>query len=309
MTSLPKRPIRRIACVGEVMIELIAGRDGAARLGVAGDTYNTAVYLARDLLGADVSVAYITALGTDPYSDRILSALTSHGIDAGHVERRPDKMPGLYAIDTDDEGERTFSYWRSDSAARSLFSAPCRIGLDTLDGFDMVYLSGITLAILPPAIRAALIAHVARFSEQGGTLAFDSNYRPRLWESVDTARQVSAELWGCTDIALPSIDDEMALFGDAGPDDVAPRLQAQGVRRGALKRGRQGPLGLPGTNSTQRFEPVTKVIDSTAAGDSFNAGYLAAIARGLPEDQAMMRGHALASRVVGHQGAIIPDTV
>ena len=172
----------------------------------------------------------------------------------------------------------------------------------------MVYLSGITLAILPPAVRAALMDHVRAFSAAGGTLGYDSNYRPRLWEDVETARQVSTELWRAADIAMPSVDDEMALFGDQTPDDVVARLAAQGVRRGALKRGRMGPLDLSGDPHPHVFAPVANVGDSTAAGDSFNAGYLAAIARGEDDHAAIAEGHVLASRVIGYRGAIIPDT-
>ncbi len=302
-----KRPIRSIACIGEVMIELIANQDGSARVGVAGDTYNTAVYLARALRGSDITVSYVTALGTDPYSDRIHAAIQSHGLDTSCVERRAGQMPGLYAIDTDETGERSFSYWRSAAAARQLFSPGGTVSFDDLNRFDMVLLTGISMAILPPKIREQVIAWAEEFSATGGTLVYDSNHRPQLWEDVQTARDVNTGMWQRADIALPSLDDEQALFGDPSTEATVARLNDIGATKGALKRGEQGPLDLSGTHVfAVPAEPIN-VVDTTAAGDSFNAGYLSAIALGQSPLQAMAAGHALAARVIAIPGAIIPE--
>ena len=302
-----KRPIRHIACIGEVMIELIAGQNGDARLGVAGDTFNTAVYLARMLRGSDVTVSYVTALGTDPYSDRIVAAIAGHGLDTQFVERRAGQMPGLYAIDTDADGERSFSYWRSTSAARQLFSDGGSVTFDALDKVDMVLLTGISLAILPPHIRSAVLAWTKTFSDNGGTVAYDSNHRPKLWEDADTARAITEAMWRQADIALPSADDEQDLFGDASSDAVAARLRGWGVASGALKRGPDGPLDLSGQHVFQAPDTPIKVVDTTAAGDSFNAGYLASVALGKSTLDAMTAGHNLAGRVIGAPGAIIKE--
>lgn len=302
----PKRPIRKIACVGEVMIELIAAADDRASIGVAGDTFNTAVYLARLLDGKAFSVSYVTALGRDPYSDRIFDAIVEHGLATGHIERRAGMMPGLYAIDTDDQGERSFSYWRSQSAARSLFSPPCQVALEQLNDFDLVFLSGISMAILPPPVRARLIAWADAFREGGGTLAYDSNHRPMLWQDEKEAQSVNDAMWARADIALPSLDDEMALYGDDTPEDAVRRLRALGVRNGAMKRGAEGPLDLDTLRGLEQPARTVTVIDSTAAGDSFNAGFLAQMALGKGSPQALRAGHELATRVIAQKGAIIP---
>ena len=169
----------------------------------------------------------------------------------------------------------------------------------------MLYLSAITLAILPPAHRQALREWLPGFRARGGRLVFDSNYRPRLWPDQTTAQQVVADFWRQTDIALPSVDDEMALFSDITEAQVLERLRSYGVTDGALKRGAQGPLALSGQVAGP-FPQAERMIDSTAAGDSFNAGYLAARDRGAPEPEALAAGHALASRVIGCKGAILP---
>lgn len=301
-----KRPIRRIACVGEVMIELVTREGDAATIGAAGDTYNTAVYLARALRGGDAAISYVTALGQDPYSERILAAMRGHGIDTGHVERREERIPGLYAIDTDAEGERSFTYWRGESAARTLFEPPCTVPVEALDGFDLVLLSGITMAILPPAMRARVIGWAETFCANGGTLAYDSNHRPRLWEAPDAARDINDAMWARADIALPSVDDEMAIHGERSESSVLARLGRLGVRRGALKRGAAGPLDLATATVPANLPKVEEVVDSTAAGDSFNAGFLAAVVSGRSDLDAARAGHLLASRVIRHRGAIIP---
>lgn len=305
--TIAKRPIQSICCIGEVMIELVNGRDGNIALGVAGDTYNTAVYLKRQLKTADVTVSYCTALGTDPYSTKIRDTLSHYGLDTSCIESREDKIPGLYAVDTDDQGERSFTYWRSDAAARTLFQSPGTVSLETLETFDLIYLSGISMAILPAAIREKLIDFIAAFRAKGGTFAYDSNYRPRLWEDQATAQGVNNRMWQLADIALPSVDDEMALFGDASEAAVVDRLHGFGVTAGALKRGAEGPLDLAGQAVAQDLTLVEKVVDSTAAGDSFNAGYLAALVQGQTTQMQMESGHNLAAKVITHPGAIIPD--
>lgn len=305
MVMQPKRPIRKIACIGEVMIELRPAEADTFKASVAGDTYNTAVYLSRLLTETEVTVSYMTALGLDTLSDQIVEDATLHGLMTDMIERRPDKMPGLYMIHTDQSGERSFSYWRDTSAARTLFSPPCNVSLNALGQFDLVVLSGITMAILPATMRDELIESAAAFVCGGGTLAFDSNYRPRLWEDIEIARSVTERMWGLADIALPSLDDEMALFGDENRYAVVERLSCSGAVRGALKCGAEGPFDLA-TRHAPTLPPVQNVVDSTAAGDSFNAGFLAAHVQGLGDPAAARAGHTLATHVIGFPGAIVP---
>lgn len=205
----------KVLCVGEAMVELAVDAPGR-QIGYAGDTLNTAIYLARGL-GARGTVDYVTVLGRDPLSDRIADFAAAEGVGTGRIRRHPDRLPGLYAITLDAAGERSFTYWRDRSAARTLFED----GFAQLDGADLIYLSGITLAILPPAVRLALLDRLAAGPAR---VAFDSNYRPRLWEDAATARRVTEGAWRLAHIALPSADDEMALFGDASPMGVLARL-------------------------------------------------------------------------------------
>ncbi|WP_299826187.1 sugar kinase [uncultured Roseobacter sp.] len=288
----------RVACIGEAMIEL-SMQGTTAQVGVAGDTLNTAIYLKR--AARDVSVDYVTCLGDDPFSEQIRAFIGAQGIGCAAIRTIEGKSPGLYAITTTDAGERSFTYWRSASAARDLFQAGGGYDFDLLAGYDLIYLSGITMAILPHAVRLALIDWLA---DTPVRFAYDSNYRPKLWEDRQTAQEVTQALWARADIALPSIDDEMALFEETEAD-VAARFAAY-PGGGALKRGETGPLSLADPVD-QTYAPATRVVDTTAAGDSFNGGYLGALVQGKPQAEALRAGHGCAARVVQHRGAIIPE--
>lgn len=285
----------RIACVGEAMIELsLAGE--TPKLGVAGDTLNTAIYLHRS--APDVQVDFVTCLGDDPFSQRISDFISSQGVGIAAIRRINGASPGLYAITTTDEGERSFTYWRNASAARQLFSDH---DFSALAVYDAVYLSGISMAILPPAVRTALIEWLGSSPVK---VIYDSNYRPRLWEGQAHAQQITTAMWRRANVALPSIDDEMALF-DETAEQVERRFAAH-LGQGALKRGEEGPMSL-GSQVAQTYAPAGSVVDTTAAGDSFNGGYLGALMTGKSQSEALMAGHRLAAKVVQHRGAIMPE--
>ena len=301
------KPIR-IACLGEAMVELsrLDPVEGRIDFGVAGDTLNTAIYLKR-ALGDAAEVSYLTALGDDAFSDHMIRFMEAEAVDTSHVVRLKGRLPGLYAINLDDRGERSFTYWRSESAARSMLSDGA-LDAEALGSFDVLFLTGISLAILPPEHRMKLIGQCSWLRAMGKTIAFDTNYRPRLWESEDAARAAFSMMWDATSVALPSRDDEERLHPGESIPDLFDRLARKSVREVALKDGSAGPhLWADGEALPKAdYPPAPKVVDTTAAGDSFNAGYLAARALGKPVGQAAQEAHALASRVIGVRGAIMP---
>ena len=288
----------RVACIGEAMIELSMAGNGKAVVGVAGDTLNTAIYLKR--MSPMFEVDYITRLGTDAFSAQIKTFVANQDIGTDQIETSPDRSPGLYAITTTPTGERSFTYWRDQSAARQLFQTDTSPRFEALDGYDCLYLSGITLAIIPDSIRTALLAYL---SGSHHSVAFDSNYRPRLWPDKARAQQVISAFWQRADIALPSLDDEMLLTNATGAQVTQRFLNI--ACQGALKRGDQGPISLS-EPINQPYPGAPKVIDTTAAGDSFNGAYLAALWAGAPQQKALLAGHECAAFVVQHRGAIAP---
>jgi 2-dehydro-3-deoxygluconokinase len=283
------------------MLELApAGAPDTYRAGFAGDTFNTAWYASR--LGLEgLEVAYLTAVGTDAVSERLEKFTRAAGIVPEFV-KRPDRTLGLYMIELRD-GERSFAYWRGQSAARMLAD-----GLDVLPGVgpgDIIYLSGITLAILPDDGRARLLALLDRERAKGLRVAFDPNLRPRLWQSPEAMRAAVMEGASRADIALPSFEDEAAWFGDADPEATAARYSGAGAGLVAVKDG-PNPVLLRQGESILRVAPdrVEPVVDSTAAGDAFNAGFLVGLEAGLSPEEAARQGCALSARVITQRGAL-----
>jgi 2-dehydro-3-deoxygluconokinase len=294
-----------IAAVGECMIEIVRRPDGGTAFGYAGDTLNTAVYMAR--LG--LRPHYVTALGTDPFSDAMLAFWTTESIATDLVARRADKLPGLYIVTTDVKGERRFHYWRNDSAARTLFTRPeDNALLHTLEGCALVYWSGISLAILAPQARQALLDLFARRRPQGMRVAFDTNYRPRLWPAVEAARTAYGTALAQADLVLTSIEDEGPIFGGDEAALIA-RHRTAGVAESVIKTNAPGSrVVIPGETVDLRIDapPVATVVDTTAAGDSFAAAYIAGRIVGKDARAAALDGHRLAGAVVGVRGAILP---
>jgi 2-dehydro-3-deoxygluconokinase len=294
----------RVASIGECMVEVVDRPDGSCLFGFGGDTLNTAVYLAR--LGA--AVDYVTALGDDPFSERMLRAWGSEGVGTGLVERKAGRLPGLYVIRTDEAGERRFYYWRDRAPARELFEeggAECLAG--PLSGCAIVYLSGISLSLYGEAGRPRLFALLDRLRAGGTRIAFDSNYRPRGWRDPEEARGAFAAMLSRTDLALSTFEDEALIFGDADALAAHRRQRAAGVAEVVVKQGAEGAV-VDGPDGAVRVpvEEAVRVVDTTAAGDSFNAAYMAARLAGLDPARAARIGHKVAGAVVGHPGAIIP---
>jgi 2-dehydro-3-deoxygluconokinase len=296
-----------IAVIGECMIELQqSGEFLTQRFG--GDTLNTALYLSRLTKNTAINTSYITALGQDGFSQNMIDAWSKEGINTQHILRLHNKQPGMYYIETDSTGERCFYYWRSDAAAKYLFDQPESAQLiETLSGFDAIYLSGITLAILTENGRKQLFSVLEKIKANGGKVIFDNNYRPKLWPSIKDAQQAYLNVLSYTDIALLTFDDEQDLFGDQNIEQCIERTQGKGVKEIAIKRGSKDCVIIEADNI--QYVPtkaVENVVDTTAAGDSFSAGYLARRLNGHSAKDSALSGHKVAGTVIQHQGAIIP---
>src|SRR3954462_6247656 len=292
----------KVACIGECMVELKQADGGLFSRGYGGDTLNTAVYLARLGAGAD----YITALGDDSLSDEMISGWAAEGVGTSRVARLPGKLPGLYMIQTDAKGERQFFHWRDSAAARRLMDLPETDEiLNSLMSYDIVYLSAITLSIYDAAGRARLFAAIKRARLLGTRFVFDTNFRARGWPDRDVAREVFATAFATADIVLTSTEDLLALYPGESHEQLMARIPTPELVFRLAE-----PVSLlrfPGGPYEVRAEPMTKpVVDTTAAGDSFAAAYIAArLARVYPVP-APPAGHRLASLVICYSGAIIP---
>jgi 2-dehydro-3-deoxygluconokinase len=299
-----------VACIGECMVELRQAQGGQSAgqggglysRGFGGDTLNTAVYLAR----LEVKVDYFTALGDDGLSDEMVAAWAAEGVGTRRVLRLQGKLPGLYLIQLDADGERQFFHWRDSSAARLLMNLPETDELlNSLMSYDVIYLSAITLSIYDAAGRERLFAAIRRARLLGTRFVFDTNFRARGWPDRDVARETFAAAFAIADIVLTSTEDLLALHPGESHAELMARIAAPELVFRLAE-----PVSLlrfAGATDEVHAEPMTRqVVDTTAAGDSFAAAYIAARLAGSDPVEAAQAGHRLASLVICYPGAIIP---
>ena len=304
----------KVAVIGECMIELHKEGNSLVQT-FGGDTLNTAAYLSR-VCGQDVHVEYVSAVGSnDAFSREMLDFWHSCGVYSSHTQRITGKLPGLYAIEVDSHGERHFQYWRSEAAVRGCFETPeGEAVLDKLSAFDAIHLSGISLAVLYPESRERLLAALEKLALQGVKISFDFNFRPHLWgaepekNSTPYFRRLARI---CRWVFLSPEELRAAGCALADYDDPAflSALRELGAEEVIVKNGGKPCLVLNTRTGMERIIPLGDMLepkDTTAAGDSFTAGYLAASRYGLCAEDAAAKAHRLASAVIMYPGAIIP---
>ncbi len=297
---------KRIVIMGECMVELYQLVDSVYHQNFAGDVFNTAVYLKRTC-ETPVEVQFFTTVGTDLISDKLVRAVEQEKISTGLIFRTKTARPGLYMINTDAFGERSFVYWRDSSAAKQVVQSFLKQGnYEQLSGADMFYFSGITLAILSEEDRQQLFSLIEKLKQDGSRIVFDPNYRPALWGNTETAKAAFIQAYKLADIALPGLDDHKVLFEAQSTGQVVEQLKTLGVAEIVVKDGKNGINGYYAEQPfTALAHPVKTVVDTTAAGDSFNGGYLAARLNDIEPKYAVKFAARLAGFVVEHTGAIV----
>jgi 2-dehydro-3-deoxygluconokinase len=300
--NMPKRFI----AIGECMVEFSPTSSGTYAVGFAGDTFNTAWYTRKLSDTATLEVSYLSAVGDDALSGQMTDFIQATGIQP-LMARVPGAAPGMYMIFLS-EGERSFQYWRSQSAARHLADNLC--ALETAGEGDLLYFSGITIAILAEDARNRLLSALQAAAGRGAEIVFDPNLRPRLWQSTDEMCHWTMKAASTAGIVLPSFEDEASYFSDVNEEATAARYLAKGARLVVVKNG-AGPVlvrGADGDGFQYQPEPVSAVVDTTAAGDSFNAAFLVDYMLRGKIREAVRAGCALAAHVIGSRGALVPVT-
>ena len=293
--------------IGEVMVELPMTQSDAVTLNVAGDTFNSAIYFKRVL--EDSQVSYLTAIGTDSFSQRITRFAENEGVDTSLMLAHRHRLPGLYAVETDSRGERRFHYWRESSAAKDLMNLVINHKV-SLRNVDLIYFSGITMAVLSATQRQMFLDFLIENKRQGTTIAFDPNYRPILWDGIEQAADWTRQAYALSDIVFPGVEDHAALYGHSSSQQIVAYLSPMSPKEIVLKDG-ANPVRVI-TQYEDTLVPVTQVshvVDTTSAGDGFTAGYLACRAKQMSVKEAVEFAAQLAGTIIRHPGAIIPRHV
>ena len=299
----------RFAAIGECMLEVQANGFGPAVFAYGGDTFNTSVYLRRCANPSEIEVSYATGLGTDQLSQSLQKEWQALGLRLDEVEYIEGRLPGMYLIQTNSHGERTFHFWRENSAARAYFQAAQTALEKNLDSLDCLYFSGITLAILNDASRQRLFALLERAKSNGCRVVFDNNFRPQLWPDRKVAQSVYLQAFASCHTAMMTLDDHQAVFECDSLNDALIHAQGLEISEVVIKRGADPTLVRQ--EHTHEWLPsptqaVKQVVDTTAAGDAFAAGYLSRRLLGSMAENAASFGNTLAARVIQHRGALIP---
>ncbi len=293
--------MNRVLTIGECMVQLREEKRGVFRQGFGGDSLNTAIYLAR--LGIDTS--FLSALGDDEWSSEMLALWQAEKVNTSLVRRVEGRMPGLYIIQNDDAGERRFSYWRDRSPAREVFDQDDLTLAQSMLQFDWLYFTGITLSLYSPEGRARLFDYLQRANDAGAWIVFDTNFRPRGWPDAREADRVYRQAIEMADILFASHDDMQGVFGRSA--DAMFEI-AKCVEKVLKLPDASARLVCRNTDEVVAPLPVKKIVDTTAAGDSFAAAYLAARIKGKSPIMATAAAHQLANVIVQNPGAIIPKT-
>lgn len=297
--------MKNIFLFGECMIELMNTSSNTMKQSFAGDVFNTAVYLKRTF--DDVDVHLVTAVGKDQFSLDMIEYFESENIGSDFVFKSEDKIPGLYSIQLDEHGERSFNYWRSDSAARQVMQHIDEEATSKLAKGDMFFFSGISLAVVEPSAREAFWALVDKLKAAGVQIVFDPNYRPRLWKGPEEAQAQFELALQKSDLSLPGVDDFEQLFGMKSGEEVYNYCKPFGLNELIIKNGEQGILVVvDGETSEFEITPVKNVVDTTSAGDSFNGVYLGARTKGYSVNDSIALASKAAGFVIQHKGAIAP---
>lgn len=297
----------RFLGVGEPLAEFTSRADSPSvfHRRAGGDTLNSAIYLSR-LMPAG-SVGYLSRLGDDAMSRWLRQVMAEEGI-TDLCDTQEGARPGLSFISTDAQGERSFTYWRDQAPARRMLQDSPNAA-DRLAKAETLFLSGITLAVLLPESRDLMMKVLRHRHQAGLATVLDTNYRPILWPDAATAAQVMGQAAAMSSLLLPSQDDMQAAFGCADADASITRLTALTDAEIVLTTGGDTVLHRPkGKDGIDAYPlpPKLTATDTTGAGDSFNAGWIASRDAGMLPAAAIQRAATLAGVVVQHPGAVIP---
>lgn len=291
--------------IGECMVEFWAdaplGSAGCLHRSFGGDVLNALVTAAR--LGS--KVGFISKVGNDPFGPGLLEAWQKEGIDTSHAPLVAGEN-GIYFISLLEGGEREFTYRRTGSSASTLSSND--LDETYLASSRTLLLSGITQAISPSA-RAATLGAADLAKRHGVRVAYDPNYRPKLWDvhgGIGAAQEAFWELVPKVDLLLPSYPADVELLTGAVLEaEEALRRFAEVLPDVAMKAGAHGAwLGVNGTWIHHPAAPAERVLDTTGAGDAWNGALLSFLGQDVEPAVAVSLANLVAAAKLAYRGAV-----
>ena len=272
------------------------------KINFGGDTYNSAVYFSR-LTNNKTNTFYSTALGKDNFSKKMISRFKSENIKCDYIRTDGENPPGLYSIEINEKGERSFSYWRDQSPSKYIFlGSKGKKLVKDINNADVFYYTGISAGILDKKQRKDLI----NIGSTATICGFDFNYRSQLHYNKKVSQLLFNEINNRVDIHFVSFDDARELFKIKNPLEIFEIINEK--KNLILIRYKNSIIFK---NKQQEIKTVTvphgEVVDTTAAGDAFNGSFLAIMNnnKNVPVEENILISHSVTREVIKHRGAII----
>ena len=267
-----------------------------------GDTYNSAVYFSR-LTNDKTNTFYSTALGKDNFSKKMISRFKNENIKCDYIRTDGENPPGLYSIEINEKGERSFSYWRDQSPSKYIFlGSKGKKLVKDINNADVFYYTGISAGILDEKQRKDLI----KIGSTATICGFDFNYRSQLHYNKKVSQLLFNEINNRVDIHFVSFDDARELFKIKNPLEIFEIINEK--KNLILIRYKNSIIFK---NKQQEIKTVTvphgEVVDTTAAGDAFNGSFLAIMNKNknISIEENILMSHSVTREVIKHRGAII----
>jgi 2-dehydro-3-deoxygluconokinase len=294
--------------LGECMIELngdissLENNSSNMKINFGGDTYNSAVYFSR-LTNNKTNTFYSTALGKDNFSKKMISRFKNENIKCDYIRTDGENPPGLYSIEINEKGERSFSYWRDQSPSKYIFlGSKGKKLVKDINNADVFYYTGISAGILDENQRKDLI----KIGSTATICGFDFNYRSQLHYNKKVSQLLFNEINNRVDIHFVSFDDARELFKIKNPLEIFEIINEK--KNLILIRYKNSIIFK---NKQQEIKTVTvphgEVVDTTAAGDAFNGSFLAIMNnnKNVPVEENILISHSVTREVIKHRRAII----
>lgn len=297
-----------VACLGEVLIDFIADEKGSLdsvtsfRKCLGGAPANVAVGITR--LG--VTCGFIGKVGADAFGEFLKASLKKNGVNIDGVVETKEAPTALAFVSRSKTGERHFLFYREPCA--DILLSEGELQQDWLRGIRYLHVGGVSLTRTPSRQTTLRAIEIAR--NNGVVITFDPNLRLDLWPGgLDECRKIMRQVLLRTDIFLPSQEELLLLMDREQLDDALSRAHELGPPTICLKCGADGSRISIQTAKGQydRFSQKAfdvNVVDTTGAGDGFNAGLIVGLVKGMSLQESVRQGTAVASLVITKIGAI-----
>lgn len=285
-----------VVTIGEVMGTLrFSGQFGVGTTvtpSLAGAEGNVAIGLAR----LEHAVAWVGSVGNDTFGQGIIKTLRGEGVDVSHVVKRPEST-GLLVSRVIGPETKSVDYHRSGSAGRIISQE--QISGAIAKGPRILHVTGITPALGKAAAESIRFA-VDAAREAGITVAFDINFRGRLW-GRDEAAPVLTELASLADIVIGGTGELAMVTGQHDPLEAMSTVLASGAREIVWKESDLARV-LSAEGMVECPNRLVRAVDPIGAGDAFVSGYLSGVLDGLGAMERLTRAHLLGRIIVGSEG-------